>query len=289
MVRGTFSPARAWRLAVGPASTRTLGLAATTVQYASRVSACRRELNSHNGEAAKASTRDIDANVETRRKRATSSASSSELLAPGRNLLLRRRGAIASHRPGQLRGGIGFQSVRGAAAPSIEASTRPVRCGGSKTILQSIRCGQAGARVSGYPSTGARTVQRGLTLRPRRGPTASHQARATGTVYIFRGPGLAACRWARLNSNVRPQQPQPRASRHFHVPLPDRRSAAAGALYLVHRAHTQETRTTPHSVPASLCRCLYPRRREAHFSHVPRLRAPNLQGYPSLTRRTCQV
>ena len=28
MVRGTFSPARAWRLAVGPASTRTLGLGA---------------------------------------------------------------------------------------------------------------------------------------------------------------------------------------------------------------------------------------------------------------------
>ena len=31
MVLGTFSPARAWRLAVGPASTRTLGVAKTTL------------------------------------------------------------------------------------------------------------------------------------------------------------------------------------------------------------------------------------------------------------------
>src|SRR5687767_3172171 len=43
-----------------------------------------------------------------------------------------------------------------------------------------------------------------LTLRSRRGPTASHQARATGTEYIICGPGLASCRWSRLNSNVRP-------------------------------------------------------------------------------------
>ena len=48
-------------------------------------------------------------------------------------------------------------------------------------------------------------AQRGLTLRSRRGPTASPQARATGTVYIFCGPGLASFRWSRLNSNVRPQ------------------------------------------------------------------------------------
>ena len=46
MVRFTFSPARAWRLAVGPASTRTLGCAKQAVRCASSVSACRRELNS---------------------------------------------------------------------------------------------------------------------------------------------------------------------------------------------------------------------------------------------------
>jgi len=50
-------------------------------------------------------------------------------------------------------------------------------------------------------------TERGLTPRSRRGPTASHQARATGTQYIIRGPGLAACRRSRLNSNVRPHNP----------------------------------------------------------------------------------
>ena len=47
MVRCTFSPTRAWRLAVGPASTRTLGIRKSAVQCASRKCACRRELNSH--------------------------------------------------------------------------------------------------------------------------------------------------------------------------------------------------------------------------------------------------
>ncbi len=45
MVRCTFSPVRAWRLAVGPASTRTLGLAKdvmpTTVGSACRLLLCR--------------------------------------------------------------------------------------------------------------------------------------------------------------------------------------------------------------------------------------------------------
>ena len=47
MVLSTFSPARGWRLAVGPASTRTLGLRTTLVQHSSRKCACRREWNSH--------------------------------------------------------------------------------------------------------------------------------------------------------------------------------------------------------------------------------------------------
>jgi len=51
VVRCTFSPVRAWRLAVGPASTRTLGLATESVQCSSRISACRRELNSHEAAA----------------------------------------------------------------------------------------------------------------------------------------------------------------------------------------------------------------------------------------------
>jgi hypothetical protein len=33
-------------------------------------------------------------------------------------------------------------------------------------------------------------------------PTAGRQSRATGTVYIFGGSGLASCRWHQLTSNV---------------------------------------------------------------------------------------
>ncbi len=47
MVQGTFSPARAWRPAAVARLARTLGSAMCAVQYASRVSACRRELSSH--------------------------------------------------------------------------------------------------------------------------------------------------------------------------------------------------------------------------------------------------
>ncbi len=43
----------------------------------------------------------------------------------------------------------------------------------------------------------------GLTPRSSRAPTAGHQAQASGTVYIFRGLGLASHRWCRLSSNVR--------------------------------------------------------------------------------------
>jgi hypothetical protein len=38
-------------------------------------------------------------------------------------------------------------------------------------------------------------VARSLTLRSRGGPTACHQAPATGTVYIVCGRGLASHRW----------------------------------------------------------------------------------------------
>ena len=47
MVRGTFSPARAWRPAVGARLARTLGIAMRGRWCTSRVSACRRGLNSH--------------------------------------------------------------------------------------------------------------------------------------------------------------------------------------------------------------------------------------------------
>ena len=48
-------------------------------------------------------------------------------------------------------------------------------------------------------------VQRGLTGRSRRGPTALHQARDAPR-HIMRVAGLAQCRWSRLTSNVRPHR-----------------------------------------------------------------------------------
>lgn len=45
-----------------------------------------------------------------------------------------------------------------------------------------------------------------LTTRSRRAPTAGHQARPQGTVYILLWPGLASPRRCRLSSNVRPHR-----------------------------------------------------------------------------------
>ena len=57
MVRGTFSPARAWRPAVGPASPQTLGISKTIVRYSVGVCACRRELNSQDARQSRDSHR----------------------------------------------------------------------------------------------------------------------------------------------------------------------------------------------------------------------------------------
>ena len=45
-----------------------------------------------------------------------------------------------------------------------------------------------------------------LTPRSSGAPTAGHQARAGGTLYIFASPGLASCRCRPLSSNVRHQK-----------------------------------------------------------------------------------
>ena len=52
MVRCTFSPARAWRLAVGPASTRTLGFIILVLRYSSRKCGLRRKLEQPRGAVA---------------------------------------------------------------------------------------------------------------------------------------------------------------------------------------------------------------------------------------------
>ena len=50
-----------------------------------------------------------------------------------------------------------------------------------------------------------RRTERCLTPRSSGAPTAGHQARSGGTLYIFASPGLASCRRRPLSSNVRPR------------------------------------------------------------------------------------
>lgn len=61
-------------------------------------------------------------------------------------------------------------------------------------------------------------VKRRLTPRSRGPPTAGHQARAGGTLYIFTGPGLASCRWWPLSSNVEVTAMAHWRSVSFHIP-----------------------------------------------------------------------
>ena len=63
---------------------------------------------------------------------------------------------------------------------------------------------QASGTTSQKPGFAVRR-KRGLTLRSRRGPTASHQAREAERHIIFLA-GLASCRRSRLTSNVRPRR-----------------------------------------------------------------------------------
>jgi hypothetical protein len=49
----------------------------------------------------------------------------------------------------------------------------------------------------------------GLAPRSSGAPTAGHQARRGGTEYLFTGPGLVACRWLPINSNVIPRKKLP--------------------------------------------------------------------------------
>ena len=58
-----------------------------------------------------------------------------------------------------------------------------------------------GSHAGTAPSSSCR--QCCLTPRSSRAPTAGHQARSGGTLYIFASPGLASYRWLRLSSNVR--------------------------------------------------------------------------------------
>jgi len=194
---------------------------AETMQYASRVSACRRELNSHKEAQLRKATQlrthlqclgsrnsrvvDLQAMLLQLRRRAKGQAKVNDM-APLCQIDLPICVATT-----------GLQPVRGTAANSCAFS--PYRRWRLEDVLRNCRTRRAGGNrcsPSGAPGLAqgqtpwARQAQLCLTPRSRRGPTASHQARATGTQYIIRGPGLVACRWSRLNSNVRPRGRQRR-------------------------------------------------------------------------------
>jgi len=79
------------------------------------------------------------------------------------------------------------------------------RASAASVARKPIKSSSASSRAADCPKDRVAVVwpYRRLTRRSRRGPTASHQARAGGTLYIFTDPGLAACRRPRLTSNVR--------------------------------------------------------------------------------------
>jgi len=97
---------------------------------------------------------------------------------------------------------------------SVSPALVPLRTGKGRGGLNACRAivfsaereATAAGKNIGLPCSGSAAAGRGLTLRSRRGPTAGHQARATGAVYIFCGPGLAPRRRSRLTSNVRQTQ-----------------------------------------------------------------------------------
>ena len=65
-------------------------------------------------------------------------------------------------------------------------------------------CGGQAKTTRNRPTiAGMQPKQRCLTLRSKGAPTACHQARAGGTLYIFTSPGLASHRWRPLSSHVR--------------------------------------------------------------------------------------
>ena len=199
--------ARAWHPTVGPASPQTLGLAWQPCGYASRKCGFRHELEQPRGGRAanrrpKHAERSCDicsSRPSYRPQRRTSSGQSGRRhFEQGMPMSARSRSHLSSQPH---------------ASPAVSRWCRRWRPRCRRRISSKDRRRAPAGSPSFWPGVLGRsrscTEQRGLTPWSRRGPTASHQARATGTVYIFRGPGLAPCRRPRLTSNVRPHMNPP--------------------------------------------------------------------------------
>jgi hypothetical protein len=99
----------------------------------------------------------------------------------------------------------------------------------------------------GFRSSCAVSTQCGLTPRSSGAPTAGHQARAGGTLYIFTGPGLASCRRRPLSSNVRLHKQSVSACQYSNPHKCDRLAAFRAVL----QTHPRFTRSL-----ASVSKCI---------------------------------
>ena len=186
MVRGTFSPARAWRPAAAARLARTLGSARRAMWHSSRISACRRGLNSH--DAAEPRIR----SGPRQRTMQRSSAQCKNVEHARRDM---SRGAARSsdkappcHRETpHCVGDPGFQSVRGPAAATATPRLSAVHCGGGLNARPATVGGaEREATVArkqeqqgrGRPTARTRPAQRCLTPRSSGAPTAGRQARS---------------------------------------------------------------------------------------------------------------
>ena len=172
--------------------------------HSSKVSACRRERNSHNAAEPRAPSQ---------------SELRARLQAPVESA---REGQARSPRPftnglqcigSQCRfGASGQDQARGAVAAMVLSR----RVGLLKLLQESVsrsgpqraaagvwRRSPGGTKFFASLAASAHRAQRCLTPRSSRAPTACHAGPAGGTQYIFAIRARASHRWCRLNSNVR--------------------------------------------------------------------------------------
>jgi hypothetical protein len=193
------------------------------MQCPSRISACRRELNSHDAAKPRENAHPLQRTgrqvpVECNRAEGPSVIPSRES-----TRRLPRIGAAQNYQDkvpqchiesAHCVGSSGFHSVCRAAEISVGASALGqvarrlefVACHGRQRGAGST-CGRPpGIKGLGRPTAATLRAQRCLTPRSSGAPTAGHQARAGGTLYIVACPGLVACRRLPLSSNVRRHQ-----------------------------------------------------------------------------------
>ena len=202
-VRGTLPQSGPRRPAAAGPLARTLGITNTAVDYASRTCGLRRELNSHK----RATPRFQGGSVNERLIGQIAVA-----LVTRRNLTMKLRGesnqpyaSSNAQRNPHVCGNHGSQFVGRATngravCPSSTCTGCAVNHHCSVSTLNS-----PGPQIGNIAVRGSRTDLHQCCLTPRSSgaPTAGHQARPQGTVYIFLWPGLASSRCHPLSSNVR--------------------------------------------------------------------------------------